>query len=286
MNADRYVEVLGARIRYRVEGRGPAVVLIHGLGASLESWRWTIPALRDRYTVVALDFPGFGRSEPIPTAYVPDGAAMLTLAFMDAIRVPDAALIGASLGGSIAVMTAGASPARCAALVLVAPVGFDRAVGLGPRLATLPVVGEAMIRAIGLYPPLGAPHAFVDRRRFPKELIDAARRDFTEGTAGPTCLRVVRNLAGFWGVRPEVVARVREAASRITAPTLILWGSRDRVLAPRQATAAARAIPRARLYMMDGAGHVPFIEEAGDFNTAVTAFLASVDRRLGAGARR
>lgn len=282
MAADRFVSINGARIHYRIDGSGPPVLLIHGLGAFLESWSWTVPALRDRYTTIAFDFPGFGLSDPLDDAYSPGGAAEFTLALMDALAVRRAVLVGSSLGGTIATMAAGSAPDRCAALVLVAPAAFDRKVTLATRLATLPWVGEAFIGVIRRSPPMGVRNAFVKRGQIPPQIIEATRRYFRLGAAGPSCLRVVRASVGLGGIRPEIIEEVHTFASRITAPTLIIWGTRDRVVPPAQATVAVHTIPDARLHMLDGAGHVPYIEDADAFNAAMLEFLCSVREPVGA----
>ncbi|OFX32378.1 MAG: hypothetical protein A2Z07_08885 [Armatimonadetes bacterium RBG_16_67_12] len=282
MAADRFVSINGARIHYRVDGSGPPVLLIHGLGAFLESWSWTVPALRDHYTTIAFDFPGFGLSDALDEAYTPEGAAAFTLAFMDALAVRRAVLVGSSLGGTIATMVAGTAPDRCAALVLVSPAGFDVDATLMARLATLPLVGEMFIGVIRRSPRMGVRNAFIKRGQIPPQLIEAAQRYFRLGAAGRSCLRVVRATVGMSGIRPEIIGEVRTLASRITAPTLIIWGTRDRVVPPAHAVVAVRTIPDARVHLLDGAGHVPYIEDADAFNAAMMEFLSGVREPVGA----
>jgi pimeloyl-ACP methyl ester carboxylesterase len=283
---DRFAEIAGARIRYRVDGTGPALLLIHGLGAFIESWDWTVPALRDRYTTITFDFPGFGQSDPLDWAFRPDGAAKFVVSFLDALEVRRAALIGSSLGGTIATLVAGNAPERCTALVLAAPAGFGAQVTTVTRLATLPVVGECFIAAIRRAPQVGVRNAFIRRDQIPGPLIDATRRAFTQGAAGPSCLRIVRSSVTLRGLRPEVVRMVRDTAARVAARTLIVWGTADRVVPPAHAAIAARAIPHAETYMIPGASHVPYIEEAGIFNAAVRKFLIRCERPSAVGTRR
>lgn len=277
MNADRYADVKGARIRYRTEGSGPPALLIHGIGASLEYWQWTVPALRDRYTTFVLDFPGFGLSDPLELTSTPEGAAEATLGFMDSVGIEAAVIVGSSLGGGIAVATAGSAPGRCAALVLAAPAGFGVGVGLTMRLATLPLVGEALLALTGRFPVLGLRDAFADRRRIPAVLYDLVRRDSARATTGQTFLRVLRTSASPGGIKAETVASIHSAAARIEAPTLLVWGDRDRVIPPDQAETAAGIIRDSRVKMLPGIGHVPFIESAGEFNAAMISFLGEIE---------
>ncbi len=276
MEADRFVEVMGARVRYRVEGSGPPAVLIHGIGASLEFWQWTTPALRERYTTIALDFPGFGLSDPIAETTTPEGAARATLAFMDAVGVQKAVIIGSSLGGAIATLTAGTAPDRCSALVLAGPAGFGTGVILTFRLMTARWVGEAVLALIRRYPRLGLRDAFADQRRIPEVLVEVTQRNAARLVTAETFLKTLRASVTLRGIRPGIVEQARAVAARITAPTLIVWGTRDRVIQPDQADIAGRTIPGAQVLIMPGIGHLPFIEDAAAFNAAMTAFLAGV----------
>lgn len=278
MEADRFVEVMGARVRYRVEGSGPPAVLIHGIGASLEFWQWTTPALRERYTTIALDFPGFGLSDPIPAATTPEGAAAATLAFMDAVEVPRAVIIGSSLGGAIATFAAGTAPERAAALVLAAPAGYGTGLSTTMRLMTVRWVGEGFLALTRRFPRLGLREAFADQRRIPDALVEVTRRNAARSVTAETFLDTLRASVTLRGVRPEIVEQTRAVAARIAAPTLVVWGTGDRVVPMDQADIVVRAIPNARAHIMQGMGHVPFIEDAGAFNTALSAFLDGVEQ--------
>src|SRR3989442_4646054 len=90
-------EVDGLDLHSLVDGRGPAVVLVHGLGGFAESWRHTLPGLAGRTTVYALDLPGFGASAKPRARYRLPYFARALHGFMEALRVPEASLIGHSL---------------------------------------------------------------------------------------------------------------------------------------------------------------------------------------------
>jgi len=276
---DRYVEILGARLRYRREGHGPNVLLVHGLGASLEIWNWTVPALRESYTAVALDFPGFGRSEALNSALTPDGAARVILAFMDALDLQTTAIIGSSLGGGIATLAAGTAPARFTAVVLADPAGFDTGLNRLMRLQTLRGLGEITISLARFAPQLALGFTFHNPRRIPVELVQITRENAKRRVTGRTYLRALRTSATLDGIRLESVYAVRQSAARIAAPALVVWGDKDAVIPPDQAEVAVQTIPGAKLVVMPGTGHVPFVEDPETFNRALLAFLAeAVDR--------
>src|SRR5436190_1543383 len=105
-------EVDGLALHYLVEGRGPAVVLVHGLGGFAASWRHNIPSLAARATVYAVDLPGFGRSGKPSAAYSLAYFARALHAFLEAVGVTQVSIVGHSLGAAVAVTYALTRPAR------------------------------------------------------------------------------------------------------------------------------------------------------------------------------
>ncbi len=282
MSAERVVQVEGVRLRYRQEGSGPAVLLLHGVGASLEFWDWTVPVLRQAFTTLAVDLPGFGRSAFTPAVLSPEGAARLPWAFLDAVGVERAALVGSSLGGTVAVLAAGAAPRRVWAVALAAPGGFGREVSVLLRLATLPGVGEALVAAARRAPRLALARVFADSRRIPPALVATVQAHAARGAPGRAYLRVLRYALTLRGVRPALVAAVRAAAARIEAPTLVVWGARDRVIPPAHATMVAASIPQAQVRMLEGCGHLPLVEAAETFTALLASFLRDAAGRSAA----
>src|SRR6059036_4163764 len=111
-------EVDGLRLHYVVEGRGPAVILVHGLGGFAESWRHNIRPLAGRATVYALDLPGFGDSAKPRTRYRLAYFAGALRSFMDGLGLAQASLVGHSLGGAVSVTYALTHPSRVERLAL------------------------------------------------------------------------------------------------------------------------------------------------------------------------
>src|SRR5437870_902732 len=138
-------EVDGLALNYLVEGRGPAVVLVHGLGGFAESWRHNVPSLAARATVYAVDLPGFGRSGKPSAGYSLAYFTRALYAFLDAVGVGRVSLVGHSLGAAVAVTYALTHPARVDRLALVSAVvpGFDYQPSWLYRLATVRGLAEA-----------------------------------------------------------------------------------------------------------------------------------------------
>ncbi|MDR7481653.1 MAG: alpha/beta fold hydrolase [Armatimonadota bacterium] len=273
MTPDRYVDVRGVPLRYRQQGGGPPVLLLHGVGASLEFWDWTTPALQDAFTTLAVDLPGFGRSAFTPEVLSPEGFVRIVWGFLDAVGVGRAALVGSSLGGAIAVLAAGSAPERVWALALAAPGGFGREVGLWLRLATVPGLGEVLVALARRAPQVALRHTFADPRRIPAALLASMRWHATRPEPGRAYLQIVRHVLGLRGVRPAMVAVVRAAATRVDAPTLVVWGARDRVVPPAHADAVAASIPQAQVRLLEDCGHLPLVEAADAFTGLLVAFL-------------
>src|SRR3989442_13853636 len=139
-------EVDGLALTSRVEGRGPAVVLVHGLGGLAESWRHNVPSLAARATVYAVDLPGFGRSGKPSAGYSLAYFTRALYAFLDAVGVTQVSLVGHSLGAAVAVNFALTHPARVQRLAV--PSGFLPRLRLPPGLPAPPLntpgVGEAL----------------------------------------------------------------------------------------------------------------------------------------------
>ena len=139
-------EVDGLRLHYVVEGRGPAVILVHGLGGFAESWRHNVLPLASRATVFALDLPGFGDSAKPRTRYRLAYFAGALRGFMDALGLAQASLVGHSLGGAVGITLALTHPSRVERLALVGAVvpGCGYRPSWIYRLVALPGLGEVL----------------------------------------------------------------------------------------------------------------------------------------------
>src|SRR5262249_27048791 len=145
-------EVDGLSLHYVVEGRGPAVIFVHGLGGFAESWRHNVRPLANRATVYSVDLPGFGESAKPRTHYRLGYFANALRGFMDAVGLAQASLVGHSLGGAVSTTLALTHPSRVERLALVGaivpgcsyrPSWIYRLVALSRLAQLLPLVGHA-----------------------------------------------------------------------------------------------------------------------------------------------
>jgi pimeloyl-ACP methyl ester carboxylesterase len=257
-------------------------VYVHGLSGSGTNWTDLAALLSTRATGLAVDLPGFGRSAP-PAAgdYSPAAHADALLCFL-AGRGRPVHLVGNSLGGAIALAVAARRPELVRTLTLVSPAMPD--LRPDPRrvsnpqilLAMLPVVGRGARAALAAQSPreraeqvlalcFGDPSIAAEHRvaELAEEYAERARQPWGYEAAKQTGLAMV---AGW--LRGESLWRV---AARIRVPTLVVWGDRDRLVAPRLAARTTAAIPGARLRVLPGVGHVAQIEAPVEVARAVAA---------------
>src|SRR5918992_2390012 len=126
--APRTVTIHGHEVAYRSAGEGPVVVLIHGIAGSTRTWSRVMPALAERYTVVAPDLLGHGQSAKPRGDYSLGAYASGIRDLLVALDVDRATFVGHSLGGGVAMQLAYQFPERCERLALVASGGFGQEV--------------------------------------------------------------------------------------------------------------------------------------------------------------
>jgi pimeloyl-ACP methyl ester carboxylesterase len=257
----------GTGIHYVTAGRGPALVLIHGLGAYTFSFRHVIPDLARSFRVVALDLKGFGLSErPSSGDYTLSHQAELVRGLMDHLGIDRATVLGSSMGGVVAMRLAIAHPERVERLILVASASD---VDLGRHTRGTAVLGRLL--------PLVAPFTYYNRA-FRKRTLqngyydpDLCTDDVVEGYLRPgrICgyLRAVGNTMAAWRKDPPL------EPSSIGQPTLIIWGKADRLLPPSRGERLRDLIPNSRLVLLERAGHLLLEERPEAALEAIFGFL-------------
>ena len=267
-------EVDGLALNYLVEGRGPAVVLVHGLGGFAESWRHNIGSLAARATVYAIDLPGFGRSAKPRAAYSLAFFARTLHAFLDGVGVTHASLVGHSLGAAVAVTYALTRPARVERLALLSGCvpGFAWRPGWRARVMATPGVGEALALC-GCAALYRAAIAKCFHAPAPEEvafLVGCEYAARTSAAARAAWLGTVRSFAADF-----VDRRVdyRRAIATLDLPVLLVHGRQDPAIPAAHCADAAAGFPRASVRWLDACGHFPHIEHAQVVNGWLADFL-------------
>ena len=236
----RSVILQGRSVNYRVAGGGPPLILLHGLSGSSLWWGRNIGPLSARFTVYAIDLPGFGENRARGPFVLGEAAARLG-AWMDAVGLRRASIAGHSMGGCIAADFAAGTPDRVDRLILIDAPLFPYTDGL-VRLAAN---SAAMARRLPI-------------RFLPILIRDALR-------AGPSTLRSASREALAADLGPRLAA--------ITAPALVIWGERDHLFPPAYGRRVAEALPKAKFTVIDGAGHNAMWDRPAAFNLIALNFL-------------
>lgn len=267
-DADRFVTVDGEDWRVRETGPvdGPALVLIHGFSHSLESWDELAAELDDQYRIIRFDLPGHGLTGPrADAAYsVPETVAQVS-ALLDEIAPARFAIGGNSLGGLIAWRYAADHADRVDQLILIDPGGYPN-LGVGDEPAPLP---DAMRAYLMLAPEAGVQYATSTLYADPSKVT-------------PEQLERIRAMMRVEGNGQALIERIEQFTlpdpnpdlSRITAPTLIIWGDQDAMIPATHGPRFDAAIPNSQLVLMQNTGHVPMEEWPVETAELVKEFMA------------
>lgn len=261
-DAYSFVEVEGLRVRYARRGpeRGVPVLFLHGFGGDLGNWLFNIDALAEVAPVIALDLPGHGQSDPrLPGASLPE-LARFVAAFLDRLDVEKVHAVGHSMGGAIAAQLALDHAPRVASLAV-----FGSA-GLGDEVSadyTGGFVAAASRRELKPVVELLFADPSLVSRALVDDLLKYKRLD------GVSELLDTLNRSLFAGGR-QTSTPLRELSGKL--PTLVVWGSADRVI---PAAHAAHAPPGATVTVYDGAGHMVMMEKAGEVNALLKKHLGA-----------
>ena len=262
------IEVDGVRLHVRDSGpkAAPAVILIHGFGASLHTWEPWAQALSEKHRVVRFDLPGSGLSAPDPTGLYTDARSLQLLQdLMDRLGIARASVIGHSIGGRMAWTFAATQPQRVDKLVLVAPDGFASPGFEYGRAPEVPASFRLMKHVL------------------PKPLL---RMSLEPAYADPSFLDEARttryhDLMLAPGSRDALLSRMEQTVlvdplpllRRIQAPTLLVWGEQDAMIPFANSAEYLKAIPQAKLVALPAIGHLPQEEAAERALQAVAEFL-------------
>ena len=269
------LELHGHRVSYRIAGSGPALLLLHGIANSSETWERVAPLLSDRFTLIAPDLLGHGASASPPGDYSLGAHASGARDVATALGHERVTVVGHSLGGGIAMQFAYQFPERTERLVLVSSGGLGREVHPLLKAASLPGADYVLPaltsrRLVGLGRELGGLFGRVGLK--PGGDVAVLARGFASlDNAGSrqAFLHTVRAVIEPGGQRVSANARLALAAQ---IPSLIVWGERDSIIPVAHGEDAHRAMPGSRFERFEGAGHMPHDDEPARFARILTEF--------------
>lgn len=273
---EEFATVTGHRMRYLTAGAGPPLLLIHGLMGYSFSFTENIAEMGKSSTVYAPDMFNLGWSERVKVPCSLDAAAEQMLAFMDAVQIPGADVLGSSHGGSVAMKMAFMEPNRVRSMILVSPAHpYANRLKHLTRLISVKGIGESIGWVIR-HTPRALWRLMLYRiyscasRALPGTVEGYGEPIVAEGTT-QHALRLVR----CWQKDFDDLRRELDT-HRSNIPLLFIWGDRDKVVPYRTAKELLKRFPTAQMVTIADAGHVPYEELPDAFNQSVTQFLSKV----------
>lgn len=261
-----HVKINGIDIFHEIVGTGPAMLLIHGLGNDLREWAPTIEILKDRFTLIAYDMRGSGRSAKPAGPYTMDMMAADAAELVREVATPPVSVMGFSMGGCVALKLALERPDLVNKLVLVSTLPSWKG-PMGPSddvdaLFHRTDVSEGLL--VEVYETIfGAAY----RGRVSAEDYVAQRMDDEYPQTADSYLGQLAALEGF---------DVRERVGRIESQTIIVVGTDDMVVPPENSRWLAENIPHARLETIEGAGHMLPVECPAEFTSCLAKRCTSL----------
>ncbi|NLG55457.1 MAG: alpha/beta hydrolase [Rhodococcus sp.] len=278
----KFRTIHGYRRAFRMAGEGPAILLLHGIGDDSSTWSEIIPHLAKNYTVIAPDLLGHGRSDKPRADYSAPAYANGMRDLLSTLDIHHVTVVGHSLGGGVAAQFVYQFPQMVDRLILVSAGGVTKDVHPAFRLATMPVVNEALrlLRVPGAMPlvrAIGATLATLHGTRLrPGALLhdtpDLVR--ILSSLADPTaCEAYLRTLRSAVDWRGQVVTMLDRSYLTEKLPVQLIWGDQDSVIPVAHAHLAHAAMPGSHLEIFHGVGHFPFRDDPIRFLQVVEDFL-------------
>ncbi len=281
MDDMQYLELHGERVAYQDAGDGEALLLIHGMAGSSDTWRDVIPQLAKHFRVIAPDLLGHGQSDKPRGDYSLGAFAASLRDLLDELGVARATIIGQSLGGGIAMQFAYQHRDRCERVVLIGSGGLGPDLSWALRLLSapgaefvLPVITpqpiltagnkiKSLLSSAGVQSPRGA-----EMWSAYTSLSDRATRN--------AFLRTLRSVVDYRG---QAVSALNKLHLTAQMPVMFIWGDRDKIIPVSHGYAAHEALPGSRLEILPGLGHFPHVESPTQVVELLEDFIATTERR-------
>lgn len=258
----QFIDINGLEVHYRIEGEGPNLVLIHGTAASLHTWDGWTERLKDQFRIIRFDLPAFGLTGPSEARDYSIAAYTSFLdEFVEAIGLESFSLAGNSLGGGIAWSYAAQHPEKTEKLILVDATGIPNE------------KGDAAVFKMARNPVLGKLFEFITPKLFIAKNMNEVYYDDTKVTEAlvtryhDMALRDGNRIA-FRDRAHVINPDITNQLSKITSPTLIIWGENDEWIPVSSAYVLQDKIAAAEIAILNEMGHVPMEEDP-----ETTAFL-------------
>ena len=272
----QYLTLHGHRRAFVKVGKGPVLLLLHGLGCDHTTWEPVIDSLAKRYTVIAPDLLGHGQSAKPRADYSVGGYANGMRDLITVLGVDKVTVLGHSFGGGVAMQFAYQFPERTERMILVGSGGLGPEVNAGIRAITTPGFHQLMglltlpgVRHVGMAGLRALSNAPLKHTRDFDE-VAAIYDSFKDPYARAAIRHVVRAVVDWRG---QIVTMADRAYLTEAMPMCVIWGSDDKVIPVRHASNAGALAPNARVEVIPNAGHFPHKDHPHRFVKIVHEFI-------------
>ncbi len=273
----RWESVEGHALNTIQLGSGPALLFVHGLSGCWPNWLEQLAVFAPTNRVITLDLPGFGHSPGDAGEISMQGYAKLLDTLLGQLGIERATLVGNSMGGLIAAEMAAAHPARVERLVLVSPAGLST---YRNRLtqSTMPAVRRLeQVLALGAAWTASHSDSLASRPRLREAMLKGVIAHPSR-LPGPLAAEQIRGAGtdGFMGALEAILEfDLSERLPLISCPSLVVWGTKDRLITVRDSARFTAGIPGAREVVYEDTGHMSMLERPEEFNELLRGFLSA-----------
>ncbi|BBY29476.1 alpha/beta fold hydrolase [Mycolicibacterium sediminis] len=274
----QYRTIHGYRRAFRVAGSGPAILLIHGIGDNSTTWSTVQAKLAQRFTVIAPDLLGHGKSDKPRADYSVAAYANGMRDLLSVLDVEKVTVVGHSLGGGVAMQFAYQFPQLVDRLILVGAGGVTKDVNVALRIASLPMGTEALallrlpmvLPAVQVAGRIGG--LLLGKTAVGRDIPNMLRilADLPEPTASSAFARTLRAVVDWRG---QVVTMLDRCYLTESVPVQLVWGAHDSVIPVGHGRMAHAAMPGSQLEIFEGSGHFPFHDDPDRFVELVEKFI-------------
>jgi pimeloyl-ACP methyl ester carboxylesterase len=278
----QYRTIHGYRRAFREAGSGPAILLIHGIGDNSTTWSTVQSKLAQRFTVIAPDLLGHGKSDKPRADYSVAAYANGMRDLLSVLDIERVTVVGHSLGGGVAMQFAYQFPQLVERLILIGAGGVTKDVNIALRIASVPLGSEALavlrlplvLPALQVIGRIGG--ALFGSTGVGRDIPDVLRilEDLPEPTASSAFARTLRAVVDWRG---QVVTMLDRCYLTESVPVQLIWGSRDSVIPVAHARMAHAAMPGSQLEVFEGSGHFPFHDDPDRFVELVEKFIDATE---------
>ncbi len=269
----RFLEVDGLRIHYRIEGKGPVIVLLHGMLSSLHTWDGWMDTLTKNYTVIRMDLPGFGLTGAAPDRFLYNAQQMEKVLddFFNELKLKKFSLVGNSLGGYFSWRYAVVHPEKVEKLILIDSVAYDQDVPLPITLMAMPVVGTM---TTVITPKFVIDHFSAQVYGDKNKVTDSLQDRYYELLMREGNRVSAKKILSVMKVQAQN-PRLNDGLSSLNGrlPVLVMWGRRDPWVPVSCLERWKKDLPDAKYVIFENEGHTPMEETPDKTVDAAVAFL-------------